>query len=737
MDAVKGKSRAMLVALTVLLAGTACAEDTTGQPKLSGLGWTVVGPVRSVAKVFTDTDLEQKPKFLITAQSAAGAWAISEPLAGRADGAFELSMRVQRRSGGARVAIALLADVPANPEDITPLWHLGLTDGRSHKVELGLVAAATGTARLAIGAYGGEGQWQVDEIAIGEWTPPPQHAGPTAGLPAATSPRPLPPDWEPDGSLDGCWRSAGPEQEIVTAVNGLRISFPAEVTVDQGVRHGAIAFVTNRGEVEKELTVSIQGPPGIYMPTFTVPFAAGGTTFFRPPLQALVTGKHWIKLTFSSGGETALVPVMVNCERRYPLLGIALDWANAEPFLLGRGDPTQFLHIQVPPPLLNAQSTTRVVSASRRHVIMSLPLGHDLSVVSAVPDAEQGRRLLSLVGFYLPDAMRNSSGADIAAAVASSAEQIGANFSEAMFISPALPATASQKGLQLSPQLVEALEAGMAAPVSSIGIKLPAPPAAAVLTEQIDGRLRKHPCSFWAELDKQYDFYSLRQALNSRGAHLPMFLAELPTTITGDRRLDALVCSRLLISGFAQGCTAASFPPGLSPTLPLSSQDAAGVDRPVYAAIRELTRELAGAVPLRGLAGTEGFSGRSDEPIVYRSFLRESEGIVFMWNNSSTPRDVAVVLQALPIQMHILRLAYSGEFATRQFQGLFAFSKKARENHQQAVYVRVRPLEIVGLSLNLKNPHAAWLGQLVPRPAVKRDSGPTWPKRRDNPWVLD
>jgi len=237
--------------------------------------------------------------------------------------------------------------------------------------------------------------------------------------------------------------------------------------------------------------------------------------------------------------------------------------------------------------------------------------------------------------------------------------------------------------------------------------------------------------SFWADFDRRYDFARLRQMLNRRQLRLPLFLDCLPAKGTGEARLDALMLGRLLISGFAQGCTAATFPADL-----LSSLREETDTSPLFAMIRELTRELAGTVPLRGLAGKEGFSGRLGEPITYRSFMRGNEGVLFMWNNTSRPIDVAVVLQALPLQMHLLRLSCSEQFVERRFQGLFSLSDEARTNRQQAVYVRVRPLEIVGLSFNFKNPHAGWLGQLAPRPPVKKDYGPHWPERGDQPWGL-
>jgi len=198
------------------------------------------------------------------------------------------------------------------------------------------------------------------------------------------------------------------------------------------------------------------------------------------------------------------------------------------------------------------------------------------------------------------------------------------------------------------------------------------------VTEKIDGNLRQQPGSFWADFDRRYDFARLRQMLNRRQLRLPLFLDCLPAKGTGEARLDALMLGRLLISGFAQGC--ATFPADL-----LSSLREETDTSPLFAMIRELTRELAGTVPLRGLAGKEGFSGRLGEPITYRSFMRGNEGVLFMWNNTSRPIDVAVVLQALPLQMHLLRLSCSEQFVERRFQGLFSLSDEARTNRQQAV----------------------------------------------------
>ncbi len=642
-----------------------------------------------------------------------------------------LAMRVQMRSGSGALAVSFVSDIPESPTQITPLWHLELKDNKVHTIELGMAAPATEAVRLAIGAVGGEGEWSVEQIELSAWTPPERKPGPLADLPAATSPEPLPVGWEPSGSLDGRWRMVGTEQEMVTSVNGLQITFPAKVTVAQGVRHELDVLVTNRGDVEKDLTISLQGPPAVYMPTFTVPFAAGGTTLFHPPIQMLQVGKHWIKLKLSSGSQTVEVPLEVVCEPRFPAIGIC-----GEPQSLASSPPqlrqlAQFFHMRMPEEPVPTSTISQQLNEAAGQIILSLPLEDDASAILARAKAVQGNRMPSLVGLYLPASIQQSSGSEIAAAVTSAAEQMRSKLSETAIISPPLPVVSTEEGLMPSPQLVEALDAGMGTAVGSLGLHIDELPPGVVLTEKIDGHLRRQPGSFWVDFDRRYDFASLRQWLTQQQLRLPLFLDNLALHGTGDSRLNALMAGRLLISGFAQGCTAATFPADQLSSL----QGEAADSPPLLAMIRELTRELAGTVPLRGLAGKEGFSGRIGEPITYRSFMRKSEGILFMWNNTSMPIDVAVVLQALPLQMHLLRLSYSEQFVERSFQGLFSLSDEARTNHQQAVYVRVRPLEIVGLSFNFKNPHAGWLGQLAPRPPVKEDYGPHWPERGGQPWM--
>jgi len=285
---------------------------------------------------------------------------------------------------------------------ITPLWHLEPKDDRAHRIELGLVAPTTEAVHLAVGAIGGEGQWIVEQIELGDWTPPERKPGPLAELPAATSPEPLPLGWEPPDSLDGRWRTVGDEREMVTDVNGLRITFPAKVTVAQGVRHEMEVLVTNRGNVEKDLTISLQGPPGAYMPTFTVPFAAGGTTLFRPPVQVLRVGNQWGKVKLSSGSQTVEAPIEVVCEPHYPAIGICADSQSLTSSPPDVRQLAQFLHICMPGKPAPTSTTSQQLNEVASQIILSLPLGNDASAALARARAAQVNWTTSLVGLSLP-----------------------------------------------------------------------------------------------------------------------------------------------------------------------------------------------------------------------------------------------------------------------------------------------------------------------------------------------
>ncbi len=731
----------LLVLLLITGARTTAAVLPNGDFEDGDESWTVVG-AHQAAQFTTERPAQGRISLRLQATEPIRAWAVSAPLQDLPAGPLELSMQARHISGNAELAVGFVAQPPAQPDDISPLWHIALpADNKWHRLQVGLVIAQSDNSPvcLALGLLGSEGSWQVDSIEIGEYAPrhniPP---GPSADIPAATAPPPLPAGWEPAGDLGAVRRRVGTEEEMEVSVDGLQISVTAEATIPRGVRHGLLTYVVNRGDARKQLTVSIQGPPGTFIPDYTVPIMPRGTTRFRPPVQALRTGDRWLKVTFSSRGHSAAMPIRLRCQRTYPAFGLTVK----EPGLLRAeataqslyGLPVQFYHI----PLTGGDlwAVADVISHLDAEVGLQLPVGDEATLQSVVAKLREVAAVekVALAGLHLPEPGGDTWGGELFAQVQQSAEQIREAFPRAHVVSPPFSLTASGTGLQPSLQLAQALAAGLDRLVDSLAVRLPALPAGAVLEEQVDGRPRQELSGFWAGFDRHFDFAPLRVYINRTGLDLPLLLAEVGTPATGDRRLAALLTARLIIKAFAQGATSATILAEPDEYIALSAP-ASVAGPPIFIALQELSRELAGAVPLACLADTPGISGRQDCPVVYRVFRRGDEGILFMWNNTSAPLDVAVQLHCIPRQLHVVRLSYWGDFVTRQFQGLFSFSEEAQQNKQSAVYVRVEPLQIVGLTFNLKGTHSGWLRRIAPRPPVQPRRGPRGPKpHEDVPW---
>lgn len=739
-----GHFACLLVLLAVSITPTTAGALPNGDFEDADKSWTVVGDSQAVQFTADKPAAGRICLRLEQSQSTAG-WAVSAPLQDLPPGPLELALQARHISGVAELAVAFVAQTPQQPESISPLWHISLpTDNKWHRLQVGLVVPRPENSplHLAVGLIGEPGLWQVDQMQIEQYSPPDRTApGPSADIPAAVAPAPLPSDWEPEGDLDATRRRVGNTEELIVNVNGLGIGVSAEATVPRGVRQGLLTYVVNRGQATKQLTVSIQGPPGTFIPDYTVPIAPRGTTRFFPPVQMLRTGTGWVKITFSSGGQSAAMPIRLQCRRAYPAMGwIVRELGDILPGGIPGGLtylPAQFYDVLLTGSSADWAAVAEMLSQLDGEVALQLPGLEQANWESLAARLREtdAQDKVALAGVYLSDSGADTSGTALVAEVQQFAERIGNVFPGASLMSPPVSLTATPAGLRPSPQLAEALAAGLAPLVDSLAVRLPPLPAGAVLAEQVDGRPRKELSEFWSDFDRHFDFAPLRAYLNETGSGRPLFLAQVGAAATGDRRLDALLNARLIIKALAQGAMGATVL--APPEEDVGEGDQASSVSPMYAAVQELTRELAGAVPLACLAGTKDFSGRQDRPVVYRVFRREDEGILFMWNNTSAPLDVAVVLHCMPLQLHVVRLSYWGDFVTRQFEGLFTFSEEAQRNHQSAVYVRLPPLQIVGLTFNLKGAHSGWLRQIAPRPPVSRRRGPSGQRPHEpRPWGL-
>ena len=731
----------LCVLLVVSIAFASGDTPLDGGFEEGGESWVIVGDPQAV-QTTTQRPARGRLSLMLEATESSAAWAVSAPLTDLPTGPLEMSLRARHISGDAQLAAAFVSTVPDTPDDIAPLWHISLpADGKWHRLQVGLVIPPNSSSSwcLAIGLMGGEGLWQVDDVALDQYTPPNVQPGPSADIPAASAPAPLPDDWSPDGDLDATRRQVGTEEELVLTVDGLRITSPDEATLARGFRQGLLTYVTNRGDVRKQLRVSIQGPAGIYIADYTVPILPRRTTRFFPPMQMLNTGDGWLKITFSSGTESGSMPVRVQCRRSYPAFGLTVP----DPRLLvadtiapsWRPLPAQFYHF----PCTDSQSASvaaEAMSAREAEFSLQLPIGAqdnpDL-LITRLRELNVAPKLV-FVAPYLTTTTTDVSGSELVANIQRYIEQMEEALPAVRLASPLFSLSASDTGLRPARLLNEALEAGLGGLVDWLAVGLPAVALGGVLEEQVDGKPRPKLNLFWADLDRRLDFAPLRAYLSSAGTNNPFVVLNVRPTGTGDQRLDALLAARILISALAEGAVAATVAAHPEDNGGPSQPDSPLPSRPIYAVFQELTRELSGAVPLAYLADTSGFSGRQGCPITYRAFRRGNEGIVFMWNNTSVPIDVAVQLHCMPIQLHILRLSYHGDLVTRQFQGLFSFSEEAQRNEQSAVYVRVAPLQIIGLSFNLKNAHSGWLRMLGPRPPIQQRRRPEIQQDQRMPW---
>ncbi len=734
----------LLVLLALSITPRTAGALLNGDFEDAGKSWTLVGDAEAVAFTADKPAAGQICLRLERSQSAVG-WAVSAPLQDLPAGPLQLSLQASHTSGAAELAVAFVTSPSQQPETVRPLWHIALPpDNHWHRLQAALVVRhpENSPLHLAVGVVGGEGLWQVDQMEIQQYSPPDETGpGPSEDIPAAVAPAPLPPDWEPRGDLDAIRRRVGNDEELIVNVNGMEIGVTVQATVQQGIRHGLLTYAVNRGQTTKQLTVSVQGPPGTFIPDYTVPIAARGTTRFFPPVQMLRTGTRWVKMTFSSGGQSTAMPVRLLCRPTNPTVGWTVrKLADILPGTVAQrltDLPAQFYHITLTDSETDWAAVAQVISQLDGEVALWLPRVYqaNLDTLRARLQEVGAQEKVVLVGLSPADSGADTSGTALVAEMQQFAEQIKDTLPDARLISPPFSLTPTATGLQPSHQLTQASAAGLASVVDHLAVRVPALPEGAVLEERADGRPRQVLSNFWTDFDRDFGFASLRASLNETGSRLPLLLMGVGTEATSDGRLDALLNARLIIKAFAQGIAGATV---ITPADEyVGESQSTSVVSPMCAAIQELTRELAGAAPLLCLADTEDFSGRQDRPVVYRVFRREDEGILFMWNNTSAPIDVAVVVRCIPLQLHLLRLSYWGDFVTRQFHGLFRFSQEARRNHQSAVYVRIRPLQVVGLTFNLKNAHSGWLREVAPRPPVPRGRGPADRRPREHrPWGL-
>ncbi len=713
----------LILCLTLAISGPTAGQPVQGMPPNPGFehgldGWTVIAPEGAAVAQPAPGAVGQ------AALSLRDGWVLAEPA--QAAGWLRLSLRARpaHPDTAGRLMAALLASDQDGPEAQFALPASEVGEGW-HQVVAELLAPPADAVRLALGVDGPEG-WLIDEVVLealerGE-APPPEDA--------PVVPPPLEEGWEPDGLLDALERRLGTSRELLLYVGRLEVALPARVTARRGERGAMRVTATNRGTEAKELTISVSGPQGLFVPDRTVSIRPSGTTVFDASLQCLRVGELTVRVTCRCGGEEGSAPVRLEVAPAYPAAGMC--WLSGPPSdaaLRAAGALAAHLHaLRIP--------TDGAAGG--------LPLPGDLTRVALLgppwsQEALQGAAtaLAGCADFLALHRLRGEAGPDRPAELTRELHDalqhagVGVHALGPPFdLTAAAPPTIDGESLFVTAEL--------AGKIAAPSLRLPALHAAAVGRVTVDEHERAvaQPC--WSALSAATRLEDVASALRSQ-ARLPLFFPELCATGTGSPEVDALVLARTLTSCVYQGATGyapaarpSDCPPGADAFCPLDDD---GRPRGVVAdAYRELARELAAAVPLVVLRQTPQIGTADTAAVGFRPFMRADEGLLALWNNTGATIDLIFEVRTQPLDLHTVAIGPGG--VRRSYLGAFHFSDDAIALNRPVVFVSLEPAQFKLLSMQLAHPHAAWLDSVELKPEIPRSEAKhreffdEWERRR-------
>jgi len=704
-------------------------------------GWQALANGAASVSVSADRPATGQKCAQLIATAGDDAMLVSAPLPVTEIGnPFELQLRVRALSPAAQLSIGLVSATAETemlrPEPLCTLpaggdnnWHrLRLTVAARHDPQRPLCLTVTAT---------GEGNWAIDEVELLSHNPPdPQPHEAMAD--AASYPEPLLADWTPDGLLDARRRQIGQTADLLVDVAGMEISIPEEASCRRGVRQGIDTYCTNRGSRPKRLEVSVQGPADVKVPDWSVPVPPKETMHFYVPVQRLLLGDCWLKITFSYKDSQASVPLLLHTESAYPVLGAS--WS-------GEGQPSADALLEKLLPLGAGIQHLVVGTAweapantqSGFEYILSPEAGtlDDLVADLAKPD-EAGQRHCWLP-YTAESASVEEAGAGLRRLAAYLHKQ---DHSPNIFSFPYhLQWSEQDRALQLPPDYpLDAISLQECAgntsgtwAVQSLTLQLPPLPGATVLRAELDGRSLSAPSAYWIRFNQCTDLAPIRQAAQAAGVALPFTVLATDLASSGDRRIDALKLGKTMVNTLYQGATAVLLNGrDTADRVGLLAAADGGEADPVAEIFAALVPELAAARPVVALGAIETMSPRPDGQVTYKLFLRGDEGIVVMWNNTHEPVEVALGLRSQPVTVKLLRLAYYGDFVQQQLQPIFKLFGKALETKQPAIYLRLDPLAITCVSMRLVDPHVSWTRGVFPAEGFKAELPPK--ERRPRWW---
>lgn len=695
-------------------------------------GWELSGK----AAFSKDKPATGKGALTLQSDAATPAWAWSAPLAGVQTGAVvNLSFSLRRPQGNAVLGLRF-GTGPADSVEAFSWQALPPADANWHKLSLTIVIPplpGNATPRLGFAALGPAGSWQLDDLALEADTIP--SAAPLALTGETAETDLLPDNWQPQGTLDATVKELGSATELLLNVNGIELGVRPDFECYRGYRSGLLIFAVNRGHLEKDLEVLVSGPLGVDAPSWTVPVKPEGTTRFHTAIQSLRQGEFWIKLTFISAGQKASLPVKVKCLPGYPVVGtIWHDQVSTDQLTALQALPVD-LHLLAAAPDLAAFEPMAAQIKSRGMEYMAAPLAGNLTAPQYLA------ALTQLCGKLTPSYWLPYSTSEAPTLGTVTPQFISAlrklQLPPTVF-SPPLPVVRDWTKDALLPAKPNLITKDRLAGAMVAVCRLPKLAPACVVAEKLDGKPEAVGGAS-ISLPRQVDLLQTCLLLRERDLNIPLLVDELHAASSGDTRLDALYLARVMTKSFTHANTGLILPPqrsnedafGLSPA---NSGD--GKPDPLATVIQALSRELGGAVPQAALADTPDASRDGNTVITYHPFLRGGEGIVVLWNNTSTPRDVTLEFRGEPVSAQRLLLNYSGDLAVRRWDPIMRFSQEAFKRNQPAVYLRLDPLQVQVHSFRLRSPGADWLRAVsLTKPYIPPKEETTTTREQRNWWT--
>lgn len=634
--------------------------------------------------------------------------------------------------GDTQLLAAFSSDGESVPADAA--WVVDLPPGKRRHLAARVAPLAAGAAPLYmhLGARG-PGTVEISELAA---------VSEEVGNPAEDVTRSvLPANWEPEGNLDATARRMGEVEELVVDVGGVEFSLVGETACAVGAFAPLVALVANRGGAEKRLTVSADCPDGLAFEPREFPLSGAGTDRAILRLQGLLPGTHAARVNVTCGTESASLPVRVEVARGYPAFGTAVADGNRTS---ARWQLREMTVHALPESTLDdllAQVEPRLDESPGIPAIHfdGLPSS---DVLRAFVTALKGR-----VGLYGP-AWRpdrpfagEAPRADAEALLAASRELssvVRTTDLDAAVLSPVFDASANHADSPENGLLNACLDLGMSEYFAAVAVAAPVLPGGGVLGESQNGRNLKEASPFWTGIDLASYPGGVDAALEAHDTYVPVLTTNIGGPASLDERLDALKAAHALACAAYVGCTGATFRESAE------GQDIAllradGTLSATGIAVQELSRELAGARAIAASWDTKDVPGRIGEPIVVLPFLRDTEAILVVWNNTSVARHVTLAVRDVPYTEHVLTIAHDGPFVSRTYQAPFRFAKEAVKANVREVYLRSAPLQVTVMRYRFRVALPTWLrsveftpkSKLQPSRAPVHDDRPWWKKLQD------